>query len=754
MIALIRRWLRSAHAKSIVDNAQSILTRLLWLLIILQIVGWLAEFWHEETYEVVKRVLWTCFALEVFIPKRIMLRRVLQSFAIVLTQINMLDMTFLPYHFGLADGWVSALQSILYTTYDNAMLFFPIIAFSVTAWLISNAIVTLTQRRAPLYMTLALIIVLLCFIDSFTFHIMWQRIALVVCCGLLLAVNQHFTEFSQKNPASWEYVKEYPGTMFSFVITIISVAMIVGMLAPNVKPVLIDPYTAWKQSRGEQVTPVGKGSSQFLSEIRWNRESGYRRDDSTLGAGFDFDYAEVMKLRTSYRSYLRGETRSVYTGKGWEKGISEQFPVYHPVDKDEPLQLDQSLSRDNLQTYDIQQFVTVVGEQQFPVLFGGYAIERVLNIEDNDVLYSFAFWSSSDAVVHWHEWDDYYPQHYQLTSQMPMLDEEGLRTTAAADIDSLTMAEYLQLPDDLPQRVIDLANEITIDETNQYDQVKALESYLETTYPYSNHPDLSKGVSADFVDRFLFEIQEGYCDYYSTAMVVMARSLGIPARWVKGYSSGVLPSHDQFIRLHQDEQYIDPNAGGEYSIRNADAHSWVEVYFDGWGWIPFEPTAGFSMPMYSYVAEGDTAVLDTLVPLDPIEDQVSEDVFGAGIPRWAYIVVAALLFIFVLYAIARRLPKFTRSKGTRRKHGQLNFKLMREFNKLFRLARKKGYEYSDHKTAREMMTAWIERNGWLKHELQRCLHYFELVKYSGQTITAEQYEEAMQLLKKMRVEMK
>lgn len=754
MIALIRRWLHSSHAESIKHNAQSILNHLLWTLIILQVLGWLSTFWYLETYEVVKRVLWTCFALEVLIPKRIVLKRLLQSLAIIVTQIYVLDMTFVPYQLSLAEGLMPVLQSLLTTLYDNAMLFFPIIVFSAVAWLVSIAIVAMTKKRIALYISLAIIIIGLCLVDSYTLHMMWQRIAVVVCCGLLLAVNQHFAEFSQKNPASWAYVKEYPGTMLTFVITIISVAMVVGLLAPNVKPVLVDPYTAWKQMRGDEVTPLGKGASHFLAEVNLNRESGYRRDDSLLGEGFDFDYTEVMKLRTSYRSYLRGETRSVYTGTGWEKSISENFPVLHPIDKEEPLHLNRNHSRDNLRTFDVQQFITVVGEQQFPILFGGYAIDRIIDIDEEDVAFTFAYWSDTDAVVHWHVWDQYYPQHYELTSQMPMLDEAGLRTTSPMDIDPLVMAEFLQLPDRLPHRVLDLAAKITIDETNQYDQVKAIEEYLKTTYPYTTHPDLSKGHSADFVDRFLFEIQEGYCDYYSTAMVVLARALGIPARWVKGYSSGVLPSHNQFTRLYQDERFIDPNAGGVYSIRNADAHSWVEVYFEGWGWIPFEPTAGFSMPTYSYIVDGDPLELDVIAPIDLTEEEGSKQANGAAIPRWTYVVALVLLCAILLYMFGRKLPKLVSFKRGRRTQGQLNFKLIREFNKLFQLARKKGYEYSDYQTARELITAWSKRNGWLTNEWMRCLHYFELVKYSGQSLSIEQYVEAMQLLKKLRVEIK
>src|SRR5690606_40367002 len=116
---------------------------------------------------------------------------------------------------------------------------------------------------------------------------------------------------------------------------------------------------------------------------------------------------------------------------------------------------------------------------------------------------------------------------------------------------------YLQLPDTVPARVRDLAQEITADADTPYDKVKAVEAYLQENYIYTNKPDLSKGSSADFVDRFLFEIQEGYCDYYSTAMAVMVRSLGLPARWVKGFKSGSQELEEMYLGMGMPEELLE-----------------------------------------------------------------------------------------------------------------------------------------------------------------------------------------------------
>ena len=103
-----------------------------------------------------------------------------------------------------------------------------------------------------------------------------------------------------------------------------------------------------------------------------------------------------------------------------------------------------------------------------------------------------------------------------------------------ADISVDISNKYLQLPETVPKRIEQIALSITKDFDNNYDKVKAIEVYLASKYPYTLKPDPTPN-GRDFADYFLFDLKEGYCVYYATAMVVMLRSIGIPARYVKGY---------------------------------------------------------------------------------------------------------------------------------------------------------------------------------------------------------------------------
>jgi hypothetical protein len=133
-------------------------------------------------------------------------------------------------------------------------------------------------------------------------------------------------------------------------------------------------------------------------------------------------------------------------------------------------------------------------------------------------------------------------------------------------------ARYLQLPDTITDRTRAKAREITAGLDNPYDITSAITDWLRNNITYSetipSPPD-----DQDVVDWFLFDLQQGFCNYYATAEVILLRSLGIPARWVVGYAQG--------------EEQIEPR----YIVRQRDAHAWPEVYFPGFGWVEFEPTA-------------------------------------------------------------------------------------------------------------------------------------------------------------------
>lgn len=163
-------------------------------------------------------------------------------------------------------------------------------------------------------------------------------------------------------------------------------------------------------------------------------------------------------------------------------------------------------------------------------------------------------------------------QQYSADSLLPQYNETQLRE-ASRDYPAEILEKYLALPrDTISQRVRDLAVTLTYQAQNPYDKAKAIEAYLRT-YPYTlDVPAVPS--SKEISDYFLFELKTGYCEYYATSMIVMARSIGLPSRMVIGYASSEYDTHT-----------------AQYIIREAYSHSWVEIYFPNIGWVEFEPTA-------------------------------------------------------------------------------------------------------------------------------------------------------------------
>jgi transglutaminase-like putative cysteine protease len=242
---------------------------------------------------------------------------------------------------------------------------------------------------------------------------------------------------------------------------------------------------------------------------------------------------------------------------------------------------------------------------------------------------------------------------YRAYSSLSYADAESLRG-AGTDYPSWVVPRYLQLSELLPQRVRDLAEELTADQETPYDKAVAVERYLRKI-PYNEYIT-GPQPGQDGVDYFLFDAREGYCDYYSSAMVVMLRSVGIPARYVRGYGRG-------------------EKEAGIYHVLESDGHAWPEVYFPRYGWIEFEPTAG--EPVLLRPEDRDNAadasrrepprpeferdweeMIDTEVNPDVLATPTPESLpIWARVERWVWLavaLVASCLLALLLFSIRRR----------------------------------------------------------------------------------------------------
>jgi len=157
---------------------------------------------------------------------------------------------------------------------------------------------------------------------------------------------------------------------------------------------------------------------------------------------------------------------------------------------------------------------------------------------------------------------------YEADSDISAPSPEQLR--AAGDYLPPFVLTYLQLPG-LDPRITRLAAQVSGPASDSYDKAVAMEKYLKTHYGYTLQ--LPGSPVADPLANFLFERKQGHCEYFASSMAVMLRTLRIPARVVNGFVS------DEFN-----------DVTGNYVVRARNAHSWMEAYFPGYGWITFDPT--------------------------------------------------------------------------------------------------------------------------------------------------------------------
>ena len=301
--------------------------------------------------------------------------------------------------------------------------------------------------------------------------------------------------------------------------------------------------------------------------------------------------------------YWRSETYDLYTGRGWTNSPLDSGSV--PANS--------FLAPAPPPGTDLVQYVERVAQGQ-PLIVAANMPYRI----DSQVL---AWWRAPGDLAYLSSEAD----SYTAVSRPVEPTVAGLRARSPVTI-SLPVeiaGRYLVLPETVPQRVLDLAQEVAAAAPTHYDQARAIERFLRA---YTYNLDLPRPpADRDLVDYFLFDLQEGYCDYYASAMVVMARAVGVPARLASGYVQG---TYD-----HEGRRWV---------VTEQDGHSWVEVYFDGIGWVEFEPTGG--RPSLDRPGGDDLAGL-ALLPLPPRTAH-----WWQGVP-WGLVVMGSILLLAVIAVI-------------------------------------------------------------------------------------------------------
>ena len=291
---------------------------------------------------------------------------------------------------------------------------------------------------------------------------------------------------------------------------------------------------------------------------------------------------------------------------------------------------------------------------------------------------------------------------------------------------------YLQLPATLPIRVYDLAQSLAGEEENAYDQAIAIRDYVKSTFRY-NLDIAAPPEGQDGVDYFLFDLRQGYCDYYASSMAVLLRTLGIPSRYVLGYASGRRQG-----------------GGGAFEVLDLNYHSWVEAYFPGYGWYLFEPTPDNAVEF----GGGDTVVPlsvlaapELLAGLIADDEEDLDDFIGEFRPSGGPVLNGAVLlysFLGVVGLVA--LVVWYRGWWSLRRLGIAD----EMYAKMLRLATLLGFPQRVHQTPYEYAAALGRQVPGHERDVDHVARAYVRRRYRGRGVPLSDLREAEWAWKRLR----
>ncbi|WP_053364896.1 transglutaminase TgpA family protein [Bacillus sp. FJAT-27245] len=454
---------------------------------------------------------------------------------------------------------------LLSQDYQQLTNVFRTILFFILLWLMVYLIQYWLLNRRRIFVFFLMTIIYITVLDTFTTYKGDGAIVRTVIAGFsVMGMLTFFRLFgSESSGEGKRHVRKWAVALSGM----IAFSTAAGFAAPKAAPIWPDPVPFLKS-----LNENAGGGTGGVSRI------GYGTNDSRLGGPFLPDNTIVFRADAESRHYWRVETKDVYTGKGWI--LSELVNGGIGFTYDDPVPLEGYPESVKKKEYNSRVYMYL----KYPHLVYPLGIKKIMARGQ----VTFRLNTATEKIQAMEPWNKPAQlDNYSFIYDEPAFKLEELRWADGSDnggVEEEFIIRYTQLPETLPSRVKELANEIAGEKTNWYDKARAIENYFDRSeFTYDQKNVAVPRNDEDYVDQFLFDTKTGYCDNFSTSMVVMLRSLGIPARWVKGYTYGELKSFGDGELKNK-----------LYEVTNNNAHSWVEVFFPNLGWIPFEPTKGFS----------------------------------------------------------------------------------------------------------------------------------------------------------------
>lgn len=327
----------------------------------------------------------------------------------------------------------------------------------------------------------------------------------------------------------------------------VAVAVVLPLLVPGVSTSLIDRLgPGFSNTSGEG---SGTGSVNLFASL-----NGLLNRDEIV---------ELMEVDTGDPAphYLRIGVADVIGPEGFD----HRRPRGRPVDEG----LERALPRAGVELQRYRTDIEILSEYEQARLPTYPQVEGVTGLDDDwryDPVQQVIFGGGSSAG-----------ESYTFNHARPVYDPDALRGAPRLP-EHNDLQRYAEIPESLQEpEVTELVAELTDGIDNPYDQVRAILAYFNTENGFRYSLETGNETTGSAIVDFLIVNQRGYCVQYATAMAWMVRELGLPSRVAIGFTSG------------------GQRTEGSFTLTNHNAHAWPEIYFSGFGWVPFEPTPSSSI---------------------------------------------------------------------------------------------------------------------------------------------------------------
>ena len=546
---------------------------------------------------------------------------------------------------------------------EDPVLFY--VSLAVLLWLTSVfAAFFMIRKKNPwvALITSAIFILLIEYFPPYSDHPTRYLGILVLLCLIIIGRIWYLHEQDRWIGSGYRIDSE---TSFNILKSIVFGSLAIVLIAWNIPTIgsLFVPGSDARTDISESwINFRNRISNMFASlEAPFFSATDFYEDSLELGSNIPVGYESLFMVKVPNRDeqdlrfYWRGHSFDTYRSGEWVNTINDRQQSTGDLFGSNPIvykgrqkiELEFELKANFSKTY----YLPMIPEQidKSALLVG---VEE-FGVNDLDVM-------SVQTIMPLQRGDVYTASVYASQPTITQLRDAGTRYP------DWILENYLQLPEEFPQRIRDLASEIVADENTPYDQAYAITRYLRTQITYEPLLVLPPNVEEP-IDWMLFDSEIGFCNYYATAEVLMLRSIGVPARFAAGYAQG------------------EPVGRDYYNVRVRDSHAWPEVYFPGIGWVEFEPTSAQpvrDLPLGEQVVrESSPIIIDNPLlttgsePEKDIDAFLDEEGYVETIPTvwdvlldwlWLILIIIVVISLVLIYRFVM-LPRKQTVPGVIRK---------------------------------------------------------------------------------------